>query len=133
MARREERGFFHQLARELAIEDAGGYRDFFTVNSQQFEFLFNALSHRISKLQDTKLRSSIKHAERPAVTLRHSATGETFKSLEYSFRISRTMISSIVIECAGSISFPESSFPLTSGSGYERLWDNPFRMTRFLS
>ena len=31
------------------------------------------------------------------------------------------------------ISFPESSFPLTSGSGYERLWDNPFRMTRFLS
>ena len=22
------------------------------------------------------------------------------------------------------ISFPESSFPLTSGSGYERLWDN---------
>ena len=25
-----------------------------------------------------------------------------------------------------SISFPESSFPLTSGSGYERLWDNPF-------
>ena len=25
-----------------------------------------------------------------------------------------------------SISFPESSFPLTSGSGYERLWDNRF-------
>ena len=24
------------------------------------------------------------------------------------------------------ISFPESSFPLTSGSGNERLWDNPF-------
>ena len=31
------------------------------------------------------------------------------------------------------ISFPESSFPLTSGSGNERLWDNLFRMTRFLS
>ena len=32
-----------------------------------------------------------------------------------------------------SISFPESSFPLTSGSGYERLWEKAFRMARFLS
>ena len=96
MARREERGVFHQLARELAVEDAGGYRDFFRVSSQQFEFLFNAVSHTISR-QDTKLRSSIKPAERLAVMLRYLATGETFKSLEYSFRISRTMISSIVI------------------------------------
>ena len=111
MARREERGGFHQLARELAVEDAGGYRDFFTVNSQQFEFLFNAVSRRISK-QDTKLRSSIKHAERLTVTLRYSATGETFKSLEYLFRISRTMISSTVIECAGYATL--SSSPLLS-------------------
>ena len=27
---------------------------------------------------------------------------------------------------AFAISFPESLFALTSGSGYERLWDNPF-------
>ena len=94
MARRE-RGVFHQLARELAVEDAGGYRDFFRVNSQQFEFLFNAVSHRISK-QDTKLRSIIKPAERLAVTLRYLVTGETFKSLEYSFRISRTMQGRVV-------------------------------------
>ena len=102
MARREERGVFHQLVRELAVEDVGRYRDFFRVNSEQFEFLFNAVSHTISK-QDTKLRSSIKPAERLAVTLRYLATGETFKSLEYSFRISRTMISSIVIECCEAI------------------------------
>ena len=30
------------------------------------------------------------------------------------------------------ISFPESSFPLTSGSGYERLWDKAFQITGFL-
>ena len=61
-----------------------------------------------------KLRSSIKPAERPrlAVMLRYLATGETFKSLEYSFRISRTMISSIVIECAGYATL--SSSPLLS-------------------
>ena len=37
-------------------------RRFLRVNSQQFEFLFSAVSHRILK-QDTKLRSSIKPAE----------------------------------------------------------------------
>ena len=31
-----------------------------------------------------------------------------------------------------SISFPESSFPLTSGSGYERLWDKAFSDNRIL-
>ena len=30
------------------------------------------------------------------------------------------------------ISFPESSFPLTSGSGYERLWDKAFSDNRIL-
>ena len=30
------------------------------------------------------------------------------------------------------ISFPESSFPLTSGSGYERLWDEAFSDNRIL-
>ena len=54
MARKEEREVFYQLARELAVKDVGGYRDFFRVNGQQFEFLFNAVPHRISK-KDTKI------------------------------------------------------------------------------
>ena len=32
-----------------------------------------------------------------------------------------------VTTTVNSISFPESSFPLTSGSGYERLWDKARR------
>ena len=44
------------------------------------------------------MRESIRPDERIAVTLGCLATGETFKSLEYSFRISRTCISSIVVE-----------------------------------
>ena len=31
------------------------------------------------------------------------------------------------------ISFPESTFPLSSGTGNESLWDIAFQMTRFLS
>ena len=77
IARRQERGAFHQLARELVVEDAAGYRDFFKLNSQQFQFLIDKISHLISK-EDTFLRPSIKPSERLAVTLRYLATGETF-------------------------------------------------------
>ena len=39
----------------------------------------------------------------------------------------RVLFSTSIDHCLDhSISFPESSFPLTSGPGYERLWDNPF-------
>lgn len=98
IARREERGAFHQLVKELVVEDSAGYREFFRLNSQQFQFLLDKIASRISK-KETFLRPSIKPEERLAVTLRYLATGETFKSLEYSFRISRTLISSIIIEC----------------------------------
>ena len=49
------------------------------------------------------MRQSIRPDERIAVTLRYLATGEIFKSLEYSFRISRTCISSIVVETCQAI------------------------------
>ena len=49
------------------------------------------------KRKDTLMRDSIRPDERIAVTLGCLATGETFKWLEFSFRISYTCISSICI------------------------------------
>ena len=66
------------------------------MNSQDFGFLVDQESYRIQK-QNTIMRESISPDEKMAVALRLLATGETFKSLEYSFRISRTAISHIVI------------------------------------
>ena len=37
-----------------------------------------------------------------------------------------------VASSRSAISFPESTFPLTSGSGYERLWDKAFSDNRIL-
>jgi hypothetical protein len=53
--------------------------------------------------QNTIMRESIGSDERMAGTFRFLASGETFKSLnEYSFRISRTALSRIVIETSQS-------------------------------
>ena len=53
------------------------------MNASQYEFILKEISLKILK-KDTILRPSIKPDERLAVTLRYLATGESFKSLEYS-------------------------------------------------
>jgi hypothetical protein len=78
IARREQRGVYHLLVRELALEDETAYRDFFRTTKAQFQFLAHKIACLVGK-RDTLMRSSIKADERLAVTLRHLATGETFK------------------------------------------------------
>ena len=102
ISRREERGVFHQLVKELEVGDAVAYKDFFRMTKNQFALLVEKVSPLIQKKDQPQavspVRATIQPDERLAVTLRFLATGETFHSLEYSFRISRQTISSIVSE-----------------------------------
>lgn len=51
----------------------------------------------LTQKRDTNMREAIPPEERLAVTLRFLATGESFTSLQYQFRISQTTLSSIII------------------------------------
>lgn len=53
--------------------------------------------------QTTKLRQPISPTERLAVTLRYLATGESFRSLQYVFRIPHNTISGIIPEVCDAI------------------------------
>ena len=72
------------------------------MDRKHFGILSDLVESRIRKC-DTAMRGSIKPDERLAVTLRYLATGESFKSLEFQFRISRTAISNIVVETCQAI------------------------------
>ena len=113
-----------QLVKELVVEDSTSYRDFFRPNSQQFEFILKKIAKLITK-NETLMWPSIKPAERLAVTLRYLVTGETFKSLEYSFRIIRTLISSIVTECCEAIYRTLRSEYLKALTMFEERWNFP--------
>ena len=99
---RKERGYYNQLIPELQATDTKAYEEFMRMDHFHFQVLVNELSQSLYK-QDTIMRESIKPAEMCCLTIRYLATGESFRSLEYQFRISRHTISRIVIEVCQAI------------------------------
>ena len=99
---RKERGYFYQLIPELQVTDTKAYQEFMRMDHLHFQQLVNELSKRLYK-QDTLMHESIKPTEMCCLTIRYLATGESFRSLEYQFRISRHTISRIVIEVCQAI------------------------------
>ncbi|KAJ8353296.1 hypothetical protein SKAU_G00208630 [Synaphobranchus kaupii] len=102
LLKRQEKGCFHTLLDELHHEDPTHYRSWLRLDEDCFKQLLDMVTPLI-KREDTVMREAISPAERLAVTLRYLATGETFSSLSYSFRISRQAISEIVLEVCKAI------------------------------
>ena len=67
------------------------------MNVDHFDELVHLLSPLLLK-KDTNMRECIKPKEMCCVTLRYLASGESFRSLEYQFRISKKAISYMVQE-----------------------------------
>ena len=122
---------FHQLIRELEVGDVVAYRVF---PHDQGAIL---LSVGKSSPLINAVRATIQPDERLAVTLRYLATGETYHSLEYSYRISRQTISSIVSETSRALYKIGSSYnrPIIyiTGSKFTYLTYNLIRRLAALS
>lgn len=67
------------------------------MTSTDFEFLINLVGHKIGK-KDTYYRDAIPVNERLAIALRFLATGDSYHSLMYTFKVSKQSISLIVPE-----------------------------------
>ncbi|KAJ8043856.1 hypothetical protein HOLleu_11140 [Holothuria leucospilota] len=66
-----------------------------------YPHLFSYLEQQVTPLiakQNTRFRPSISPGERLAVTIRFLATGETYRSLAFQFRLGETTIGKIVPE-----------------------------------
>ena len=70
----------HHISR-AEEEDSEGFRGYVRLNTTSFE--------KLLLKKDTVMRERIKPEEMCCVALRYFASGESFRSLEYQFRISR--------------------------------------------
>lgn len=95
VSRREERGCYLSLMKELETEDPAAYRNFLRMPKNDFDYLLNLVAPLIMK-SDTVMRKAITPAEKLSVTLRYLATGDTFTSLQYMFRIPKNTISNFI-------------------------------------
>ena len=81
----------------LIEEDTGHFKNFVRMSSADFEVLLNLIGPKIEK-KNTFLRNSVPVKERLAITLRFLATGDSYTSLQYLFKVSKQLISMIVPE-----------------------------------
>jgi hypothetical protein len=88
--------------RELQAEDLSSFKNFVRVDPVMFNELVERLSPRIQK-NDTWYRMSLVPGLRIAITLRHMASGDSYKSLMYGFRVAHNTISKIVREVTDAI------------------------------
>ena len=82
---RQQYGSFHTLHKELEL-DQQAFKEYFRLDKTQFEMLLNNVYKHIIK-RDTNMRECIKPKEMCSLTLRYLASGESFRSLEFQFRI----------------------------------------------
>lgn len=82
---------------EMLYEPSGEFENFSRMSLADFEFLLHKIGPRITK-QDTDWRKAIPAKVRLAITLRFLATGDSYRSLHYLFKISSQVICKIIPE-----------------------------------
>lgn len=82
---------------ELVAKPSGEFQKFTRMSQSDFDDLLNKVLPAIAK-QDTQLRNAIPARIRLAITLRYLATGDSFESLHFLFKISPQLISKIIPE-----------------------------------
>ena len=101
--RREEKGAFNNVIRELGLEDSGGFKEMMRMSYETFTDLLSMIEKDITPMELLSGIKVVRAPERLLLALRFFATGETFRSLSFQFRVSRTAISKIVTEVAKAI------------------------------
>jgi len=102
IANRPIYGHYHQLMNELEASDGKAFKGFLRVSPELFHEIVGCVGPRIKK-QDTCFRRALDPGLKVAITLRFLATGESYHSLAYGFRVPHNTISLFVPETCQAI------------------------------
>ena len=101
--RRDERGFFNNIWKELSIEDTGTFKRIMRMNVQTFKKLLDLVEKDITPTERSSGTRPVPPAERLTILIRYLATGMTFSDISYEFRVSERAVSYIIAEVAHAI------------------------------
>ncbi|XP_046663525.1 uncharacterized protein LOC124356515 [Homalodisca vitripennis] len=91
-----------KLLEELATEDVDSFRNHLRMSELKFEELLKHVAPRIQKL-NTRMRMALPAKIKLQITLRYLATGDSFSSLQYLYRVPKCTISKFVPEMCEAI------------------------------
>ncbi|CAH1383585.1 unnamed protein product [Tenebrio molitor] len=100
-ANRLAQGDHHNLLQEMILTDHESYFNYMRMSPIMFEELLSIVGPSITK--KCVIRKPILPAQRLAVTLRFLASGDSYGSLSFAYRLGKTTISNIVTETCSAI------------------------------
>jgi hypothetical protein len=120
--------------KELELEDSPAFKNFLRLEPAMFRELRARLEPRLLK-QDTNWRTALDPGIKLAITLRFLATGDSYKSLMYAFRVAANTICNFIEPVCEAIiaEYAEELFNIPStpeawlevAQGFETKWNLP--------
>ena len=95
LLRRPQYGQYEKLMAELKREQPTDYKNFLRMDAELFSEIVRRVGPAIAK-GDTFMRKCLEPGIKIAITLRYLATGESYMSLQYSFRVARCTITKLI-------------------------------------
>ena len=87
---------------ELQVEDVRAFKNFMRMDPEMFHELLGRMTPRLTKI-DTFCRKALSPGLKLSITLRYLASGDSYHSLMYGFRVPHNSISLIVKEVCNAI------------------------------
>ena len=100
--RRGLQGHYDRLMVELVADDPAAFQNYLRMTPAMFQEILARVAHRLTD-GVTNYRQTIQQGLRLAVTLRHLATGDSYHSLMYNFRIAMSTVCEVVREVCEAI------------------------------
>ena len=102
LLRRPQLGHYNRLMQELRDEDVAGFQNYVRMPPALFLEIAERIHGRIAK-RDTNYRKALSPGLKLAITLRYLASGASYKTLQYSFRVAHNTIASLIPEVCEAI------------------------------
>lgn len=91
-----------KLLQELAAEDSESFKNHLRMTEEKFEELLKHVTPAIQK-SNTKMRLALPARLKLQITLRYLATGDSFASLQYMYRVPKCTISKFIPQVCDAI------------------------------